>query len=56
MCKAIGAYTQTNISVQVTRNGTARFEVLGSRIKFTKEQILKEFCEVTSHVYKSVKD
>lgn len=46
MCKAIGDSTHTQITTQVARNGTVRFEVIGHRVKVAVEQVLNEFCKV----------
>lgn len=44
--KAIGDSTHTQITTQVARNGTIRFEVIGHRVKGAIEQILNEVCKV----------
>ena len=49
MCKAISATLQTKILVSVARNGTARFEIIGQRIKRASDYIQDEFCKV--HLY-----
>ena len=46
MCNAISANLQTKISVSVARNGTARFEIVGQRIKRANQYIQDEFCKV----------
>ena len=46
MCKAIGEFTQTTITSQVSPNGTIRFVIVGPRIKRGIKYILDEFCKV----------
>ena len=46
VCRAIGDSTYTQITTQVARNGTVRFEVIGHRVKGAIEQILNEVCKV----------
>lgn len=46
MCKAIGDSSQTQITSQVLRNGTVRFEIVGRRVKRVVKYVLDEFCKV----------
>ncbi len=57
MCKAIGKYTQSQITFQEMKSRILKFEIIGNRIDSTKEQILFQLCQVTIKFiwYKSVK-